>query len=66
MNSVAVEDLLIAIHESALDEMHARLRRLNREKTALVEDIAVLRDEIEAKQSGISAARDVFLRRCAK
>ena len=61
---ISIEELTIAVHESALDEMKNRMARLYRRRMALNEEIAILDRDIVQKQEAISAARNVFLSRC--
>jgi hypothetical protein len=62
--AITEEQLLIAIHESVLDTMKERMARLHRQRRALEEEIMTLDIDIKGKQAAISAARDVWLRRC--
>ena len=61
---ISMEELVIAIHTSALDAMQDRAAMLHRRRLALEEEIEILSGEIQNKQQAISAARDVWLRRC--
>ena len=62
--SISMEELTIAIHQSALEAMVIRAARLHRQRIALAEEIDLLDDQIASKKAAISAARDAFLSRC--
>ena len=68
---ITMEEVVICAHESALDEMKLaevriarRMERVKEEYYAMEEDLHELREKIREKELAISAARDVFLRRC--
>lgn len=68
---ITMEEVVICAHKSALDEMKLakqrigrRMERVKEEYYAMEEDLYAITEAIREKELAISAARDVFLRRC--
>jgi hypothetical protein len=61
---MSYEELIILIHESALDNMQQQERRLIQRMRDMREEIETLSNDIRTKKMEITVARDNFLRRC--
>jgi len=57
------DQVVLLIHQNALDEMALREARLERRIHAAIAELDELRNDIRAKRFAISAARDALLRR---
>jgi hypothetical protein len=63
VTNLDMEQVMILIHQNALEEMMVREARIIRQMRRLQEDLDMLGNEIREKKFQITAARDHMLRR---
>lgn len=63
MSTLSTEEVLILIHENALEEMELLEARMARRIHAQIEELDTLRNEVRQKRFQIHAAREALLRR---